>query len=45
MLYFYLFLLFVFLTIITGLFIRSLKSSPMPPNAKVIVDVWNTIAK
>ncbi|MEA3467455.1 MAG: hypothetical protein U9R57_04435 [Thermodesulfobacteriota bacterium] len=45
MVYFYLFLLFVFLAIITGYFFRSLKSSQIPPNAKLIVDVWNATAE
>jgi hypothetical protein len=41
MVYFYLFLLFVFLAIVTACFFRSLKSSQIPPNAKLIIDVWN----
>ncbi len=41
MLYFFLFLLFIVLAAVAVCFLRSLKSSEMPPNAKLIVDAWN----
>ena len=44
MLYFYLSLLLVFLGAITINFIRSLKYSTIPPNAKLIVDAWNSVS-
>lgn len=44
MLYFYLFFLLFFLGAITINFIRSLKSSTIPPNAKLIIDAWNSVS-
>ena len=45
MLYFYLFLLFVFLALVTGHFFRSLKFSQIPANAKLLVEAWNSTVK
>ncbi len=45
MLYLYLSLLFVFLAMITGCFFRSLHSSQIPPNAKLVIDAWNATPK
>lgn len=45
MLYFYLTLLLIFLVMITVIFLRSLRSSEIPANAKLLIDAWNSIAK
>jgi len=45
MLYLYLFLLIVSLVTVLIVFVRAIKSSGVPANAQLIVDVWNSVSQ